>query len=369
MFKRKFLATLLTVALAMSLTACGGTEEEEDTSWEYEIEVESGDDNNYVEETYVEIGDETDEESAESNIDNNEIIENVEQTEVNVDSSPQFSTLATIDKTVIADENNIKITVTNMSFTEDAMKLTFFMENNSDQEWSFISGATGYCVNEINGYMVNGGYLSEDIPAGETATDTMRFDYEELLTLGITEIANFKVGFMLTDDNYNRIYLEPIEIETSVADVYDDSVNTYRAAVQTGVLETLSNSTVEFFSEEESCTQYNVSAVSQMLITNVDGETSLALELENNSSELVYVSISNMVVNDVLVYGYNVEEEFINPGSRRVISVPLKKFLKDEYESYLDISTIQKMGFSMRIRDLNYNDLAPKQAGEFVVAE
>lgn len=83
----------------------------------------------------------------------------------------------------------------------------------------------GYGVNAINGFMVSGGYLNCEADAGESIDEEMSFDYEELILLGMKEIADIRVGFTISDEDFNNIYTKPVQIKTSLADSYDYSKN------------------------------------------------------------------------------------------------------------------------------------------------
>lgn len=95
-----------------------------------------------------------------------------EEKEVTIES---FKTTATIEETVLYDENNVKITATGLNYTDYVAELNVMIENNGDKDLSFICNSVGYNCNAINGYMVDDGYLSADVAAGKKANETISF--------------------------------------------------------------------------------------------------------------------------------------------------------------------------------------------------
>ena len=68
-----------------------------------------------------------------------------------------FDPSATIEETVLVDESDVKITVTEIKYTAYSVKLDLAIENNSGQNLSFHAGTMGYNCNSVHGYMVDGG--------------------------------------------------------------------------------------------------------------------------------------------------------------------------------------------------------------------
>ena len=69
-------------------------------------------------------------------------------------SAPQFQTGAGIEETVLVDQDGIRITATELTYTGNRPELHVRLENNTDETLKFISGSIGYNVNAVNGYMV-----------------------------------------------------------------------------------------------------------------------------------------------------------------------------------------------------------------------
>ena len=126
------------------------------------------------------------------------------------------------------DKDNVKITATNLEYGEEAANLKLKIENNSKKKLTFSAGTMGYGVNAINGFMVSGGYLNCEADAGESIDEEMSFDYEELILLGMKEIADIRVGFTISDEDFNNIYTKPVQIKSKkfAAGCSRDVINT-----------------------------------------------------------------------------------------------------------------------------------------------
>lgn len=196
---RKSISILLTVLLVLSLAACGATNEGatvDDSSSTASTESQTPDKNNN--------SDADDDDESQGNYELRE-----------------FKKGATIEETVLVDENGVKITATELTYGNYSAEVALLIENNSDKDLSFIANSIGYSCNSVNGYMVPEGYLNCDVAAGKKASDTISIGYDTLMLYGIFEIADIEIGFDISDDDYNHTYTGPITLRTSAADGYD----------------------------------------------------------------------------------------------------------------------------------------------------
>ncbi len=92
-----------------------------------------------------------------------------------------FNKSASLDETVMVDENGVKITATGLNYTDHSVDLELSIENSSGKDLSFSSGTMGYHCNSINGYMVSDGYLNCDVADGKKANETISFSYDALM--------------------------------------------------------------------------------------------------------------------------------------------------------------------------------------------
>lgn len=265
-----------------------------------------------------------------------------------------FDTEATIEETVLYDENNIKITANELTFNSFSADLSVTMENNSNKDLSFICGSSGYHVNSINGYMVDDGYLNCDVAAGQSVTDVISFSFNSLNVYGITNIADIEVGFDICDSDSNSTYTGPISIKTSMADSYDYSVNRYQNIINNGIFENQFDCKINYFSDDNLYENHNICITSAAVMTNMDGEPALLLEIENNSNGQVFVNTKEVYLNNCLVYNYLWSTDGINANKKYIVDISLSD-LVDKYEGNVaDVSKISDISFTFSVGESWY---------------
>lgn len=130
----------------------------------------------------------------------------------------------TLDKRVIVDEKDVRITVTGLTmdgWMGPALKV--LIENNSDTDLMFQARSAS-----VNGYMINH-MISAEVAAGKKANDEITFTKADLETAGIKEIADMELSFhIVTADKWDEyLYTDLLPIKTSLAEGYqytfDDS--------------------------------------------------------------------------------------------------------------------------------------------------
>ncbi len=140
-----------------------------------------------------------------------------------------------IKETELLNSDSICITAKSLEYDSYSVKLKLLIENKSSIDLTVITGSIGYSPNSINGYMVDTGYLNCDVAAGKKSVETISFDYDELMVMGIYKLADLEIGFEIKDKNYNSVYSAPVRIETSHAASYDYSVDTYQETIASKV--------------------------------------------------------------------------------------------------------------------------------------
>lgn len=276
---------------------------------------------------------------------------------------------AALEETVLVDENDVRITITGMDYTDDSIELKLMLENNSGKTLSFLSGTGNYNCNAVNGYMVDQGYLNAKISAGKKANETIRFDKEELFLYGITEIADIQLGFALMDESYEDIYIEPRRVCTDIADSFDYGADTYRQTVDSGIWEKNYNCTVDYWAEEELYNQGGVRVISEALMTNKDGGKNILLEVRNDSEEQIGVISSDIAVNGLMICDSAWSGDYINSGTCRVIALPLFSMLEEPYWEAFNLSDIGNVEFSLSLCSLDGEVIAAPQEINISMAE
>lgn len=269
----------------------------------------------------------------------------------NVGTSEPFSDEASIKETVLVDEKDVKITATELVYGKYSPELKITIENNSDKNLSFSSATLSYNCNSINGYMVDTGYLNTDVAAGKKAKASIRFDSDEMALLGIREIADIGIGFKVTDDNYDT-YLQtgPLQIKTSIADTYDYSVDTYQWAISNNLFSE-SYYSVSYYEIGEFYSKNGIKLLSEAVLKDSDGKTFLLLEFENHTLGSIYVSLSNIIANGLVVHDSAWTGELINVGCRCIMAVPISSMIDEPYWDVFGIIEIGNIAFSVEIED------------------
>lgn len=280
-----------------------------------------------------------------------------------------FNKNATLAETVMFDDGSAKITATGLDYTNYDVELMLTIENNGDKDLSFVSGSIGYSCNSVNGYMISDGYLNCDVAAGKKANDSISFSYDELMLYGINEIADMEIGFDISDDDSNHTYSGPCQIKTSAFDAHDYSSDCYLETITSSAAMNTYNYSITYFSQDTLYDANGVKLLSSGFMQNSNGEIALLLELENSSSDLVYVSTSDIALNGLVVSSSTWSSDAINPGKRGIIDIELSSVLDSEYWSIYGINEIGSVALALRQYDADGNDLADKASVEIVVPD
>lgn len=264
---------------------------------------------------------------------------------------PAFQNTATIQETVLYDQDGVKITATELSYDSYEAKLGLILENNTERNLSFISNSLGYSCNSVNGYMIADGYLNCDVAPGKKANETISLSYSQLMLYGIFEIADLEIGFDISDDEYNHIYTGPLAVTTSAADSYDYDALSFSRTMTDGALQQALGFSVPCFVQEPLWEQDGLSVVSGGWLTTQDGETALLLEVKNNSDRSVAVTTGDICLNSLGVYGYDWSYDTINPGKTGIIDVTLSDLLDNNAWPVYGLEEIGSFSMTLNFKD------------------
>lgn len=268
--------------------------------------------------------------------------------------APVFDPTATLEETVLVDEGDVKITATGLKYTAYEVKVSLTLENNTDKNLSFRSGTMGYSCNSVNGYMVDGGYLTADVAAGKKSNESVAFDIGELSILGLPDIADIELGFDIADDQHEA-YLQtgPQQLKTSAAGGYDYGADTYRAAILDGGLAKTLGFTVDGDSGELQFDEKGVRVIFQTLITNSSGEQTLLVEVENTTGDTVSASVGDVAVNGLGIQSGTWSTDWVSPGKRRIVSMSLSTMLEDSQRAAFGLEQIGAVSYSFGFKDMD----------------
>jgi len=276
----------------------------------------------------------------------------------------KFSKKATIEEKVLYDKDNVKITATNLEYGEEAANLKLKIENNSKKKLTFSAGTMGYGVNAINGFMVSGGYLNCEADAGESIDEEMSFDYEELILLGMKEIADIRVGFTISDEDFNNIYTKPVQIKTSLADSYDYSKNSknYHKAITSKAVKYTYDIDIPYFETDEIYSSNGIKVVSEGYMKNADGDRVLFLEVQNNSENMIYFQTSDLKVNEKKLYDGTWSYDCILAGCTTLVNIDVDYGIESYAENTKDFEQVETIGFTAQAEnEAQYVVAEPKE--------
>lgn len=268
-----------------------------------------------------------------------------------------FGKNATVAETVMFEENGVKITATGLSYTNYSADLALTIENNSGKSLSFISGSMSYSCNSINGYMVSDGYLNCDVANGKKANDTISFSLDSLMLYGIDEIADIEVGFDISDADYNHTYSGPCQVKTSVFESHDYAPDYYQESITSSAVKKAFGYRITHFSQDCLYDEGGVKLLSSGVMVKQDGKTALLIELENTTDSMVYISTSDIALNDLVVYSSNWSSDAINPGKRCIVDIELDSVLEPEYWGIYGIEAVSSVSLSMKQRNSDGNEI------------
>lgn len=197
---KKYLSLVLSLVLALSLTACGTSPNDVKTPSNVSG-VTDGQDKKPAEPT-------------------KEVEEPAETAEPTAPSTPDD---VTIEETVLLDEQGVKITAKSLEM--DSLfgpEVKLLIENDSGKN------LTVQCRDSsVNGYMTDT-MMSVEVADGKKANDELTFSDTSLKECGIETIADMEFSFHIFDEDWDT-YLDtpPVRLKTSAAETYqytfDDS--------------------------------------------------------------------------------------------------------------------------------------------------
>lgn len=290
--------------------------------------------------------------------------EEVEETTSEVSSAVEqeensgFHTTGTIEETVLYEENNVKITATEIEYQMGECNVGLTIENNSEEDLSFSSGTMGYSCNVINGIMVDDGYMNCDVAAGKTAKESVRFSTSELMLYGIDRVAELRLGFTISNADYDSVYTTPVSVKTSLAGGYQQPVDSIKTALQNESLQKELGFTVPFMQIEKYYEQNDVAVESAAVMENSNGEQVLLLEVVNNGEQAVYFTTENIFINGLAVYSYRWSGDSVLPGTRRLVTLRPDQIFDGEYWDSFGMETLASMRMDISLEDMERNSLS-----------
>lgn len=279
-----------------------------------------------------------------------------------------FNKTVTLAETVIVDEDGIKITATGLTYTNYSANLGIAIENNSGKDLSFDSGYFSYRCNSINGYMLEEGTLTCDVPNGKRANEMILFSYDSLMKYGIYEIADLEIGFEIRDDDdYNSIYIPPFQLKTSSFETYDYETNHYQENIVSQDAQSTYRYEMPYFSKDALYEQSGVKLLSSGLMSQ-DGEYTLMMEFENTTDSMVSVGMTDIGLNGLKLTDRNWAEKDIYPGKRGIVNLNLSDVLDQKLWGGYGIAEVNSISLSVTLCDEHSKEIAEDASIEITIS-
>lgn len=271
------------------------------------------------------------------------------------ESFTMFESQPELEETVILDQDDVKITVTGISYN-NSPSVTVQFENNTDKNLKFHTGTIGYGWGSVNGYMA-GGFLNEEIAAGKKANAKLTLQSDELMMLGIRDLSEFQIGFEIEDDDYkDYIRMEPVTVK--LQGDYDYSEEAFVKSITNQYIADEVGFDLEYLTEDTLFDSNDIKVNVAAVVATGKGEEALMLEMENTGKKPLVASTCDIALNGIRLSNGTWENTPINPGKKAVSLIKLESVIPDELVSMADFSEIGEISLGIEVKDESYDSIA-----------
>lgn len=254
-------------------------------------------------------------------------IETVENNYIETDAEKKSESKeqkhATVEESVILNQNDIVITAKGIESTFMGIELNILIENNSDKNLTFQTRNES-----VNGFMADA-MFSEDVAAGKKSNTSITFIDNGLEDFGIDMFAYMEFYFhVFYTDNWDEYFdSDLINVETSIASTYEQKID------DSGNILYESND-IKIVAKGLS---FNDSYIGPGLV----------LYIENNSDKDFTVQVDNVSVNGFMIN--TIMSQDVIAGKKAIDSVT---FLNSSLEEN-GITDIENIEISFHIFNMN----------------
>lgn len=223
----------------------------------------------------------------------------------------------TLSETVVYEDDDFKLTAKELDFSNNAqLKIKFLAENNSDKNVVFFGQNF-----TINGITLSG-YMYVKVAAGKKTNDYATFQWDDLATAGITEIATIVAqdAHISDTDSYETIVETPFKLETSIANDY---------------IQEIDKSGQTIIEKDGIVVKYRGVSKTWTDIEKLD------FYVENSGDQSVNVMVKDVSVNGFTIYGNMVARAYPNCSTYDSVT-----FLSDDFKTN-DIKSIDEIAIRL----------------------
>lgn len=343
--RRKLMAATM-LAMTLALGGCG-------TTGESPVSITVTENDNGEEAS----GTEASEETAEEEPDSEETTAETENS--NKDGSPKkmFASRATIEETVMVDQDDVKIIANSIEYDDYRATLNLTIENNSQQNLSFHCGTLGFSMNTINGCVVSDGYLNSEVSAGMKAKEKVYFDADELMSLGIYDISEIGMAIYVNNEDSDTILqTDLVTVPTSIYDQCDFAEDTIKKAIDDGVWENDLSMDLTYVNTDFACAQEGLNISAVVMAKNESGDSVICLDVENTSDEQLALSTKHVEINGVTVLSSTWNTFYMPPHKRILETFRLDTLIDEEFRSIVNQDEIGTFKFDLEKIDIDTYD-------------
>lgn len=286
-----------------------------------------------------------------------------------INPAESFDKSATIEETVLFDNDEIKITAKSLTYRGYSIDINLLIENNSNNDVSILSNTLVCSDNSVNSHMIQDGYLNCDVPAGDSANDTMSFSIQELVLRNIKAVAELDLSFYIDFDDYKikDIYTDSAKIQTSLYNSYDYSDEGFENSLKNKTLKNWYNFAVDKDNKDKLALTDTIEITYQALFTNKDGNKMMIVDVANNSQSIINVYIKNMYINGLRIAD-NVDYGNIKSEKHYAAALQIGSLLDAERMEILGIKNISKVKYTI-VAETSNRELITQKDIEFDVSK
>lgn len=286
-----------------------------------------------------------------------------------INPAESFDKSATIEETVLFDNDEIKITAKSLTYRGYSIDINLLIENSSDNDISVLSNTVICSGNSVNSHMIQDGYLNCDVPTGSQAEDTMSFSIQELVLRNIKAVAELDLSFYIDFDDYKikDIYTDPVKLTTSLYNSYDYSEEGFEKSLKNKNLKNWYNFSVDKENKDKLTLTDTIEVTYQVLFTNKDGNKMMIVDVANNSRSPIDVYIKNMYINGLRIAD-NVDHGNIKSEKHYASALQIGSLLDAERMKILGIKNISKVKYTIAAETSN-GELITQKDIEFDVSK
>lgn len=275
-------------------------------------------------------------------------------------AATRFDTSGTIEPTTILDNDVLTVAVESLEYRNDNAYLKLSFTNNTEGELDVTACTLGYSANYVNDCMVDLGWISCDVPAGETAEDEASFSLQNLQLYGIQKIGVFGLGIRAVNEDYDEVFKDMVEVATSLNGTEGIDSSTFVGAIDNpALLKKLEGKAEPVSSIASDLDGTGLEITAAYLLTNKDDEITVATEIRNNTDETLVVQTKNITIDGTTAYEGLWSSDTVAAGKRFILDSLQPSSLAEygDNPDEFDLSNIKEIGMTIAIKDVNGNTI------------